>query len=173
MQLTNILRDVGEDLRVGRLYLPEDLMSRYGVDRALLMTEAEKGGPPFSGYRRLIDELMAEAEADYEKALEGVPYLPPFFRAPVAIAAYVYRGIHREILRNAHDNLGRRASTSLPRKVLLGVQGLWRLRRSPTVNPPETFQLRSPLPAFASDTVPSDTSASCAFGSDERGKAVS
>ena len=132
MQLTNILRDVGEDLRMGRLYLPEDMMARYGVDRALLKAKAENGSPAFPGYRRLIDELMAEAEADYEKAFEGIPSLPPFFRAPVAVAAYVYRGIHREILRNDYDNLGRRASTSLPRKILLGVQGLWRLRRSPT-----------------------------------------
>ena len=158
MQLTNILRDVGEDLRMGRLYLPEDLMARYGVDRALLRAKAENGSPAFSGYRRLIDELMAEAEADYEKALEGIPYLPRFFRAPVAIAANVYRGIHREILRNDYDNLGRRASTSLPRKMLLGVQGLWRLRRSPTGIRSETNQRRVPLPAFAPD---------------ERGKAVS
>ncbi len=149
MQLTNILRDVGEDLRMGRLYLPEDLMARFGVDRAFLTAKAENGSPAFPGYRRLIDELMAEAEADYEKALEGIPSLPPFFRASVAIAAYVYRGIHREILRNAYDNLGRRASTSLPRKMLLGVQGLWRLRRFPRGPRSEMDQRRDPVLPFA------------------------
>jgi phytoene synthase len=151
MQLTNILRDVGEDLRMGRLYLPEEMMAQYGVDRALLKARAEKGSPAFPGYIRLIDELVAEADADYEKAFEGIPSLPPFFRAPVAVAAYVYRGIHREIVRNGHDNLGRRASTSLPRKVFLGIQGLWRLSRATSGIRSETDLRRVPLPPFAPD----------------------
>ncbi|MFC1660696.1 squalene/phytoene synthase family protein [Gemmatimonadota bacterium] len=150
MQLTNILRDVGEDLHKDRLYLPEDMMARHGVDRALLKAKAENGSPAFPGYKRVLDELMAEAEADYEKAFEGIPTLPPFFRAPVAVAANVYRGIHREIRRNGYDNLGRRASTSLPRKIILGVQGLMRLRRPPTGIRPERSQQRVPLPPFTS-----------------------
>ena len=40
---------------------------------------------------------MAEAEADYEMAFEAIPALPSFFRGPVAVAASVYRGIHKEI----------------------------------------------------------------------------
>ena len=151
MQLTNILRDVGEDLQMGRLYLPEDMMAQHGVDRTLLEAKAENGSPAFPGYRRLLSDLMAEAEADYEKAFEGIPSLPPFFRAPVAVAANVYRGIHREILRNGYDNLAHRASTSLPRKILLALQGLWKLKRSPMRERWETSQRKAPLPPFASD----------------------
>jgi phytoene synthase len=147
MQLTNILRDVGEDLQMGRLYLPEDLMALHGVDREFLQAKAENGSTVFPGYRRLLDELMAEAEADYERAFEGIPFLPPFFRAPVAVAAHVYRGIHREILRNGYDNLGRRASTSLSRKVLLAIQGLWKLKRAPGIRL-ETIRQPDPLPPF-------------------------
>jgi phytoene synthase len=130
MQLTNILRDVGEDLRLGRLYLPEDLMRRHGVDRELLDAKARNGSLAFPGYRRLMEELMDEADADYEKAFEAIPALPRFFRGPVAVAAKVYQGIHEEIRQNEYDNLGRRARTSLLRKVGLATEGLLALRRA-------------------------------------------
>jgi phytoene synthase len=129
MQLTNILRDVGEDLRMGRLYLPEDRMAHHGVDRTLLEAKAHHGSAVFPGYRNLLEELMAEAEADYQKAFSGIPFLPSFFRGPVAVAAAAYRGIHDEIRKNGYDNLNRRARTSLFRKVTLALRGLWRLRR--------------------------------------------
>ncbi len=128
MQLTNILRDVGEDLERGRLYLPTDLMCKHGVDREFLEAKAETGSPASAGYRRLLEELMEAAEADYDRAFEAIPSLPRFFQGPVAVAANVYRGIHREIRRNGFDNLSLRASTSLPRKIVLGIQGLLKLR---------------------------------------------
>jgi 15-cis-phytoene synthase len=157
MQLTNILRDVGEDLRRGRLYLPLDRMQAHGITRDELERVAlagggcgagrrspdgrgaERGGergagrgratlPP--GYRGLMDELIAQANADYECAMEGVPALPPFFQRPVAVAGRVYRGIHREIRRNGYDNLTLRAHTSFSRKLLLGSRGLWEMREA-------------------------------------------
>jgi len=139
MQLTNILRDVGEDLRQGRLYLPLDRMQAHGVTRDALERVALAGGgvgvgrgpvtlPP--GYRGLMDELIAQANADYERAMEGVPALPPFFQRPVAVAGRVYRGIHREIRRNGYDNLTLRAHTSFSRKLLLGSRGLWEMREA-------------------------------------------
>ncbi len=124
MQLTNILRDVGEDLRRGRLYLPLDRMAYHGVDRDFLEAMAGHGGTVFPGYRALLEELMAAADADYQRALEALPALPPFFRRPVAVAARVYRGIHDAIRRNGYDNLTRRAATSLPRKLWLGGSAL-------------------------------------------------
>jgi phytoene synthase len=138
MQLTNILRDVGEDLNRGRLYLPLDRMARHGVDRELLQAMAAHRVPVFSGYRDLLEELMAEADADYQRALEAVPALPLFFRRPVAVAARVYQGIHDGIRRNAYDNLTRRAATSLPRKLWLGgsaLLSLWRVASLATPDP--------------------------------------
>jgi phytoene synthase len=128
MQLTNILRDVGEDLERGRLYLPEKLMAKHGVDRESLEAKAGAGFRASFGYRRLVGELMETAEADYDRAFEAIPSLPKFFQGPVAVAANVYRGIHREIRRNEFDNLSLRASTSLPRKIFLALQGLAKLR---------------------------------------------
>jgi 15-cis-phytoene synthase len=72
-----------------------------------------RGGAPISpGYRSLLEELMAEAEAEYERAFMAIPELPRFFQGPVAVAARVYRGIHEEIRKNGHNNLTRRARTS-------------------------------------------------------------
>jgi 15-cis-phytoene synthase len=137
MQLTNILRDVGEDLGMGRVYLPEDRMERHGVDRDLLerITRGKSPIPP--GYRSLMEELMAEADKDYEEAFMAIPRLPPFFQRPVAVAAQVYRGIHQEIRSNGHDNLTRRARTSLPTKVRLGAGALRGLRALKTQAGPE------------------------------------
>ncbi len=130
MQLTNILRDVGEDLQRGRLYLPEDRMDRHGVDRPLLEAMAREGAPLFPGYLALLEELMTEADADYERAVQALPVLPAFFRWPVGVAARVYQGIHDEIRRNGYDNLTRRAGTSASRKIWLGLLALLSLGRS-------------------------------------------
>jgi len=73
---------------------------------------------------------MERVEDDYEKAFEAMPALPWFFQGPTAIAASVYRGIHKEIRKNGYDNLHRRASTSLLGKVVLAVKGLVALGRA-------------------------------------------
>lgn len=135
MQLTNILRDVGEDLRMGRLYLPRDRMIHHGVDQGFLEAKAYHGAPVFPGYRSLMEELMAEADADYQRAFSSIPHLPSFFQGPVAVAAAAYQGIHEEIRRNGYDNLNRRARTSLLRKIRLGFRALFRLRRLVRRNP--------------------------------------
>lgn len=129
MQLTNILRDVGEDGSRGRIYLPAADMERYGVT-AEALAEMSRGAPIISGYAELMEFMMGVAEADYEAAIDAIPMLPPAFARPVAVAAHVYRGIHEEIRRNGYDNLTRRAYTSTPRKTLLAASALWRLGRS-------------------------------------------
>jgi 15-cis-phytoene synthase len=68
MQLTNILRDVGEDLERGRIYLPLDLMAKHGLSEADLEGSAAWGGNPPAGYRALIEELMDLAEYRYQRA---------------------------------------------------------------------------------------------------------
>jgi phytoene synthase len=131
MQLTNILRDVGEDWRRGRLYLPlEDLRER-GLTPADLGAMARGDAPVLPGYVELLEFLMAEAEERYEAALSVVPDLPSSYQRPVAVAAWVYRGIHDEIRRNGYDNLRRRAYTGPVRKAWLtsGALGTLALQR--------------------------------------------
>jgi phytoene synthase len=130
MQLTNIVRDVGEDWRRGRLYLPAELLRRHGVDEGEIARMCA-GGPLAPGYRDLVEELMEVAESDYRAALEALPSLPASFARPVAIAAHVYRGIHREIRRRRYDNLRQRAHTLPMVKGVLAARALWELHRSP------------------------------------------
>lgn len=129
MQLTNILRDVGEDLDRGRVYLPEDLLLEHGLTRDALRAMREGGEPVGPGYRGLMEALMSVADRDYELAFQAIPALPDFFQRPVAVAARVYQGIHREIRANGYDNLTRRAYTRLPRKAWLAGRALLELRR--------------------------------------------
>ena len=131
MQLTNIVRDVGEDLAMGRIYLPADRMAVHGVtpeSLAAMQALTKAGGSVDEGYIALLEEIMSVADSSYTAAYEGMPGLPPFFQRPVAVAAHVYRGIQDKVRANGYDNLNRRAYTTLREKVVLANQGLGRLR---------------------------------------------
>jgi len=132
MQLTNIVRDVGDDWRRGRVYLPTSLMRSYGLTRDDLgaMYRGGAGSVTFA-YRAVMEALMTTADVYYESAFEAMPFLPATFRRSVAIAAEVYRGIHGEVRRVGYDTISRRAHTTLGQKMLLGARGLGRLRAAP------------------------------------------
>lgn len=128
MQLTNIVRDVGDDWRRGRLYLPTSLMRSYGLTREQLGAMYRGELPVTTSYRAVMEAMMATADVCYQAAFEAIPFLPASFRRSVAVAAEVYRGIHAEVRRVGYDTISRRAHTTLPQKVLLGARGLGRLR---------------------------------------------
>jgi phytoene synthase len=130
MQLTNILRDVGEDAAAGRIYLPAEAMARHGVTPAHLAEMRDGRSPISPGYSGLLEELMRDAEAGYALAFEAIPRLPDFAQRPVAVASHVYRGIHGAIRRNGYDNLRLRARTTAPEKAVLAARALWQLRSS-------------------------------------------
>jgi phytoene synthase len=130
MQLTNIIRDVGEDWRAGRLYVPRDRMARYGVRASMFDALIDGDAPIPPGYAALMRELCAVADADYRLAAEGIPMLPPFFRPAVAVAARVYAAIHEAVRDNGYDTLRRRAVTSMVRKVALAREALAELGES-------------------------------------------
>jgi phytoene synthase len=128
MQLTNIVRDVGDDWRRGRVYLPTSLMRSYGLEREDLGAMYRGELPLTTPYRAVLEAMMATADVSYHAAFEAMPALPPTFRRAVAVAAEVYRGIHAEVRRVGYDTISRRAHTTLSQKVLLGARGLGRLR---------------------------------------------
>jgi phytoene synthase len=134
MQLTNILRDVGEDLARGRVYLPTIELRRRGLD-VVDVAAMKAGGPIDDAYRALIEDLIEVAEADYERANAAIPFLPGEFRRAAAVAAAVYRGIHAEIRRNRYDNLQRRAFTTGPRKAALAAMALVSVARARAAHP--------------------------------------
>lgn len=104
MQLTNILRDVGEDLARGRCYLPQDRMRAHGVE-----LEALRAGVVAAGYVDLLEELAERAHELYRIGWKGIPRLHGVTATAVGVAALNYEGILRKLRQNRYDNLTRRA----------------------------------------------------------------
>lgn len=134
LQLTNILRDVGEDLAMDRVYLPRELLERHGLDRSDLAAMAA-GAPVSPAYRALIEEMAGVANSCYAVAAEAIPLLPAFYSRPVAAAAAIYQGILASLQQSGYDNFRRRARTAGWQKPLLALWGLWRLRRPRATQP--------------------------------------
>lgn len=104
MQLTNVLRDVGEDLRRGRCYLPAEARARHGVDLDDL-----RRGMVTPGYVALLEELAERTHALYRVGWRGIPKLHGAARSAVSVAALNYEAIVRKLRQNGYDNLTRRA----------------------------------------------------------------
>lgn len=120
MQLTNIARDVGEDARAGRLYLPLSWLREAGIDPDAFLA-APRLGPAIAG---VVRRLLEAAEEIYRSAMTGIGGLPPSCRPAISAAALIYREIGREITRNGFDSISRRARTTTSRKIALVAQAL-------------------------------------------------
>ena len=115
MQLTNIARDVGEDARAGRLYLPETWLREAGLD-----PDGFLGDPRHCArVAGVVERLLAEAQRLYARSRSGIGALPPSCRTAIMAALSIYRDIGREIARAGHDSVSRRAHTSRNRKLVL------------------------------------------------------
>jgi 15-cis-phytoene synthase len=104
MQLTNILRDVGEDLRLGRVYLPGAELREFGCS-----IDDLRQGHRTPEFRRLMQFQISRARDYYRQAEPGIAMLRPEGRFAVRIAADVYERILRRIEVLDYDVLQRRA----------------------------------------------------------------
>lgn len=127
MQLTNIARDVGEDARAGRLYLPGEVMREQGVD-----PDAWLASPIASeGIRGAVCLTLDDADRLYAAAWPGIGKLPSRCRAAIRAAALVYAEIGRKVREADCDSVTRRARTGRLEKVRLlgralrGRPGAW------------------------------------------------
>ncbi len=73
MQITNIVRDVGEDLDRGRMYLPAEVLKRHGLTAGDLEAAKERGPIP-EAYRALIREMISIADEEYYEPGRRCPY---------------------------------------------------------------------------------------------------
>ena len=137
MQLTNILRDVGEDWRNGRLYLPLDMLAHYGLAREDIGAMVEGTARVTDAYREMMKKLVRLAHSDYEAAFAWLPSLPTPLQPGMAVAAELYESIHDALRRNDYDNLNQRATTSLARKFGVAGHALRSLRAARRVNLPQ------------------------------------
>ncbi|WP_410568784.1 phytoene/squalene synthase family protein [Amycolatopsis sp. cmx-4-61] len=118
-QLTNFLRDVGEDLDRGRLYLPTAELAAFGVSRALL--EARRPDPRI---RAALAYFVARTRAVYRRAEAGVAQLRPESRPCVRTALTLYEGILDEIVALDYDILTRRAVVPKSRRLVVALPPL-------------------------------------------------
>lgn len=124
MQLTNILRDVGEDAQNGRIYIPLDEMQRFGYTEEELLQ-----GVINQPFVELMQFQIARARQFYQKALPGIEHLTPDSRLSIAVAANLYSRILDMIERNGYDVFTRRAYVPMGRK-LRELLAIWRQRRA-------------------------------------------
>jgi 15-cis-phytoene synthase len=124
-QVTNFLRDVGEDLDRGRVYLPADELAAFGVDRELL-TWCREHGRTDDRVRRAIAHLVARTRAMYRRADAGIALLDPVSRPCVRTASVLYGGILDEIVAADYDVLAHRVVVSNARRAAVAGPGLLR-----------------------------------------------
>ena len=124
-QLTNFLRDVGEDLDRGRIYLPTEELAAFGVDRDLLL-RCRRTRRQDARVRRALAHLVAHTRAIYRRAAPGLEMLEPVSRACVACAFTLYRGILDQIEAADYHVLHRRVSVPRSRRLAVAVPGLVR-----------------------------------------------
>jgi len=113
MQLTNIARDVGEDAREGRLYLPLDWLEEESVDPDAFM--ADPRAEP--GIRMCVSRLLAHARDLYQKSEAGIAQLPMKCRPGIYAARFVYDGIGWQVRKSGFDSVSQRARTGRSQKL--------------------------------------------------------
>ena len=120
LQLTNMIRDVGEDARSGRVYLPNEDLDRFGVDPAELLQD--RAG---NSLRELLAFEASRARGFYEGAAELFPYVEPVGRPVLGTIVGVYRGLLDEMERRDFDVLATRISLSKRRKATIALGALF------------------------------------------------
>lgn len=124
MQLTNFLRDIGEDWRErGRIYLPLEDLRRFGYTEADLAA-----GRVNAAFHALMRFEIARNRAIYRRAEAGIPALPDFAQYPVRLAGRLYAAILERIEANDYDVFSRRAATSKAFKLRTAAR-LWAAAR--------------------------------------------
>lgn len=123
LQLTNILRDVGEDAAIGRCYLPADDLERFGLRVEEVLSRAVLPGD--DRWRALMSFQIARARALYDEALPGVTLLAPDAQRCALMCARGYSRILDAIVGIGYDSLGRRARVGLAARAAL-LYEVWR-----------------------------------------------
>lgn len=128
MQMTNVARDVGEDARNGRLYLPRDWMREAGLD-----PDAWLARPEFNrAIAQVVERVLDHAEDLYRRADIGIAALPPAYRPAIYAARLLYAEIGAQVARRGHDSIASRAVVSTSRKLQLLCGALTRKWRAPS-----------------------------------------
>lgn len=125
MQLTNIARDVGQDARAGRLYLPLAWLQQAGIE-----PDAWLARPVFTAaLGAVIERLLGAADLLYERSSNGIGGLPADCRPGIHAARLLYAEIGQDLRRNGLDAVARRAYVARLRKAWLMCSALYAATR--------------------------------------------
>jgi len=116
-QLTNIIRDVGEDARRGRIYLPLDELARFGVAEADILA-----GRHTEAFTQLMDFQVARAQESYDRALAQLPAVDRRSQIAGLIMAAIYRTTLDEIVKDGCRVLTHRVSLPPLRKLWIAAK---------------------------------------------------
>jgi len=107
LQLTNILRDVGEDRVRERIYLPQEDLRTFGISEQALLK-----GVKDEKYEKMLKFQIQRARDWYDKAESGIPMLSPDCQLPIRASLDMYSTILNKIEDNEYDNFNKRAYTA-------------------------------------------------------------
>ncbi len=124
LQLTNILRDVAEDYANGRIYLPREELTAFGLDEGDIAD-----GVVTDRWRAFMRFQIIRNHRLYEEAWPGIPMLARGGRFAIGAAAELYRGILDDIVAHDYDVFSRRAHVSTTGKLRRLPRIWWRTRR--------------------------------------------
>lgn len=113
-QLTNIIRDVGADLELGRIYLPDSEMKAAGYDADRLRRREHD-----AAFDRLMDSLYARAKAHYARGRALVDFADRATILPAEVMAHIYEGVLDRVAAEGFPVLREKVRLSAPRKALL------------------------------------------------------
>ena len=125
MQLTNILRDIGEDLDRDRIYLPQDELEKFGISEEDLF--ARKMTYEFA---RFMEFQIKRARSYYQRAEKGIAMLNKDSQLPVWLARFNYARILDKIEENSFQVFDQRAYLSTSQKLAILPKALWRIQRA-------------------------------------------
>ncbi len=125
MQMTNFLRDVGEDWQRGRVYLPQDELREYGVSEAQIAQ-----GVVDERWIALMQFQIDRCRRLYAQAERGINLLPREAQFPVLLGGRLYARILNAIERNGYDVFRYRARTTYAEKVAIAASTYYEWRRT-------------------------------------------
>ena len=113
-QLTNIIRDVGEDAQRNRIYLPQDELAQFGVAEKDILS-----GHTSPEFRALLAYQTARAQQYYQQAMQELPPVDRRNQRPGLVMAAIYQAVLHEIARDDYPVLKQRVSLTPIRKLWL------------------------------------------------------
>ena len=138
MQLTNILRDVKEDAGLGRIYLPQEDLRRFGVAESDIMFERLT-----DNLQRLMKHMVGKAHAYFESAQPGIHLLRRESQYAIYAASRIYRGILHKIAETGYNPFPERAYVSKNRKLAILLSEFIMTRLLPAPERPGSYIARN------------------------------